>query len=327
MKDLGLGQLFSRYSLYFALIVAWVAMLGSLYFSEVLGYVPCALCWYQRILMYPLAVIIAVGLVRMDSQLPYYILPFTLLGQGVATYHYLIQKTQIFGAPTACRSGIPCTSVWINWLGFITIPFLAMTAFFLITIFTLVALTAGQPEEDERQSAPLWQVAAIIIVIALIFGGMAQMRGQTPTLSLTEVAGGDQTPITQPIPITEADSSIAAAPNETVADDSAGNPANDPAEDPAVVATGQQLYAETCTVCHGPNAEGVANLGPSLLESEVLFDRDDAEALAFIRAGVSTTDPNNTTGLVMPPSGGRPDYSDEQILAVVAYLRSLTSAQ
>ena len=60
-----------RTSLYMALLAAWVAMLGSLYFSEIAHYVPCVLCWYQRILMYPLALILAIGLLRRDRQLPF----------------------------------------------------------------------------------------------------------------------------------------------------------------------------------------------------------------------------------------------------------------
>ncbi|RME55719.1 MAG: disulfide bond formation protein B, partial [Caldilineae bacterium] len=64
------------FALYIALIAAWTAMLGSLYFSEVRGFVPCELCWYQRILMYPLAGVIALGILRRDSQLPFLVLPF-----------------------------------------------------------------------------------------------------------------------------------------------------------------------------------------------------------------------------------------------------------
>ena len=72
----------NRNSMYIALVAAWIAMCGSLYFSEVAGYVPCLLCWYQRILMYPLALFIAIGLLRRDWQLPYYVLPFSVFGLG-----------------------------------------------------------------------------------------------------------------------------------------------------------------------------------------------------------------------------------------------------
>lgn len=317
MKDLGIGQFIYRNSLFLALAAAWTATLGSLYFSEVLGYVPCTLCWYQRILMYPLSIIIAVGLVRMDTQLAYYILPFSLFGQAISTYHYLLQKTTIFGAPTACSSSVPCTTAWINWMGFITIPFLAMSAFFFITILTLIAITSGQPEYNEKKSGPLWQVAGVIIVIVLIFVGMAQTRRSARALSLSELEGGDQTPITAPIPIDEAN-------GQSSDGSAAGNVTVD--ANPAVLATGEKHFAESCAVCHGPDAAGAVNLGPSLVESDVILNTSEAEALAFIRQGVMLTDPSNTTGLVMPPSGGRPDYSDDEILAIIAYLRSLAAA-
>ena len=109
-----------KYSLYGALIAAWVAMLGSLYLSEVRGYVPCLLCWYQRGLMYPLALILAGGLLLRTRWLPYVVLPISLFGIGLSSYHYLLQKTMIFSA-SPCGDGAPCTTIWINWLGFVTI--------------------------------------------------------------------------------------------------------------------------------------------------------------------------------------------------------------
>ncbi|MCO6451049.1 MAG: disulfide bond formation protein B [Caldilineales bacterium] len=141
-----------RLSLYIALIAAWTAMLGSLYFSEVAGFIPCTLCWYQRILMYPLSVIILVGILRKDDGLPLYVLPFSVFGIFVSSYHYLLQKTDLFeGGIKACSSGVPCSGIWINWLGFITIPFLALTAFLIITIAMVVFLTGSHDEEIEDE--------------------------------------------------------------------------------------------------------------------------------------------------------------------------------
>lgn len=120
-----------------AMTVAWVAMLGSLYYSEIVGFVPCELCWYQRILMYPLALITLIGVIRHDDYLPGYVLPFSLLGMGVSTYHYLIQRG-LFGQPGACTVGVPCNLRYVNYAGFVTIPFLALTAFVLITALMLV---------------------------------------------------------------------------------------------------------------------------------------------------------------------------------------------
>jgi disulfide bond formation protein DsbB len=125
-----------QYGALLACIVAAVATLGSLYFSEVAGFVPCTLCWYQRILMYPLTVIALVGFIKADEYLPSYVLPLSILGMGISGYHYLLQLGT-FGNPTACAIGIPCTLRYVNLAGFITIPFMAFTAFTLITAVML----------------------------------------------------------------------------------------------------------------------------------------------------------------------------------------------
>lgn len=112
-----------------------VATLGSLFFSEVMGFVPCELCWFQRILMYPLVIIYGVAIVKKDwaTALPGLIL--SGIGMCVSGYHYLIQKTSLFSSAGESCGLIPCTTEYINYFGFITIPFLALTAF--IIIFTL----------------------------------------------------------------------------------------------------------------------------------------------------------------------------------------------
>ncbi len=157
------------YALYFALLVAWVATLGSLYFSEVRGYAPCTWCWYQRILMYPMALILPVGLLRRDAQLPYYTLAFSLLGMTASTYHYLLQKTTWFSAGTFCTGGVPCNLAYINWFGFITIPFLALIAFTLILFASAIALTARRPLWDEEATTPWLPVLAVIVAALLVF--------------------------------------------------------------------------------------------------------------------------------------------------------------
>lgn len=146
----------SRIPLYLAVLVAWVAMLGSLYFSEIAGFVPCKLCWYQRILMYPLALILPIAALRRDDGVPTYVLPFSVTGIFVSTYHYLLQKTDIFPESTVCAGGVPCNIDYINWLGFITIPFLALTAFVLISLLMVILYalrTSIEPESDETTVA------------------------------------------------------------------------------------------------------------------------------------------------------------------------------
>ncbi|NOX60636.1 MAG: disulfide bond formation protein B [Chloroflexi bacterium] len=142
-----------RISLIIALIAAWVATLGSLYFSEVLKFIPCTLCWYQRILMYPLALIILVAALRRDRGVPAYVLPFSIFGIFVSSYHYLLQKTDLFQKGAVCTSNIPCTATWINWFGFITIPFLALTAFIIITLAMFVFITESQYAEALEEDA------------------------------------------------------------------------------------------------------------------------------------------------------------------------------
>ncbi|WP_020619272.1 disulfide oxidoreductase [Paenibacillus daejeonensis] len=126
------------YYLYAAWLVAVVATLGSLYFSEIRGFIPCELCWYQRILMYPLSLILGVAAFVDDDKCKKYVLPLAALGAVVSTYHYFKQKLPWLDAIQPCTQGVPCNVQYINWFGFITIPFLAGTAFILITILMIL---------------------------------------------------------------------------------------------------------------------------------------------------------------------------------------------
>lgn len=127
--------------LYGAWLVAIVATAGSLYFSEVRSFVPCTLCWWQRIFMYPLVVVLGVATFRQDAAVWRTALPLSVVGLGTSTYHYLIQKVPGFAPPASCAIGVPCSAQYINWFGFVTIPLLAGVAFALITAFlTVLAL-------------------------------------------------------------------------------------------------------------------------------------------------------------------------------------------
>lgn len=120
--------------LYFAWLVSVVATLGSLYFSEIKGFIPCDLCWFQRIFMYPLVVILGIGTFQSDISVKKFVLPLSIVGGSISLFHYLEQKVPGFGGIRPCVSGVPCSAEYINWFGFVTIPFLALTAFTLITI-------------------------------------------------------------------------------------------------------------------------------------------------------------------------------------------------
>lgn len=129
----------NKTQLYFsAWIVSIVALLGSLYFSEVKHFIPCEMCWYQRILMYPLVIIL--GFASLSGQYIFkaLVMCFSVIGLCFSVFHYMEQKVPGFASIKPCTSGVPCSSMYINWFGFITIPFLAATAFLIITILMLL---------------------------------------------------------------------------------------------------------------------------------------------------------------------------------------------
>lgn len=120
------------------LFIAWaasiLAMFSGLYFSEIRQYEPCELCWYQRIIMYPFAVILGLAVVKKDYRISLYTMLLSAIGGGISIYHYSIQKISFMADRAASCGRVPCTGQYINWLGFVTIPFLALTAFIIIFI-------------------------------------------------------------------------------------------------------------------------------------------------------------------------------------------------
>lgn len=95
----------------------------------------------------------------------------------------------------------------------------------------------------------------------------------------------------------------------------------------ANTASGQQLFVNSCSTCHGPAGEGITGLGKPLTSSSFIAAMSDAELLAFIKNGRSVDDPLNTTGIAMPPKGGNPALTDEQLQAIVAHLRSIQTTK
>ncbi|HQU81702.1 MAG TPA: disulfide oxidoreductase [Pyrinomonadaceae bacterium] len=122
---------------YLAWFIALVAMVGSLFFSEVMQLPPCVLCWYQRIAMYPLVLIIGIGIISRDGRMKNYALPLCFIGLMISIYHNLLYYGILPESITPCTQGISCTSQQIEWLGFITIPLMALTAFVSIALCLL----------------------------------------------------------------------------------------------------------------------------------------------------------------------------------------------
>jgi len=126
--------------LFLAWAVSVIAMFGSLYFSEIRQYEPCELCWYQRILMYPMALLLGIAIVKKDFRIVLYSTWLSAIGMAVSAYHYSLQKLSFMAESAPSCGRIPCTGQYINWLGFITIPFLAFIAFALIFACSIILL-------------------------------------------------------------------------------------------------------------------------------------------------------------------------------------------
>ncbi|HRZ30330.1 MAG TPA: disulfide bond formation protein B [Candidatus Paceibacterota bacterium] len=123
-----------QYVIYFVYAQIWAGFFGSLYFSEVLKLPPCVLCTVQRLLLYPLIIVLSVGIWRRDEDLPWYVLPFSILGIIVAGYHNLIYYHIIPESLTPCTVQLPCTVRDFTLWGVISIPTMSLVAFILITI-------------------------------------------------------------------------------------------------------------------------------------------------------------------------------------------------
>ncbi|HUC20296.1 MAG TPA: disulfide oxidoreductase [Candidatus Polarisedimenticolaceae bacterium] len=129
-----------HYSVYLGFAMALVATLSSLYLSNVMALPPCVLCWYQRIAMYPLVIILGVGILRRERAVYQYVLPLAAIGWLIALYHSLLQWKIIPDALAPCVQGISCTTVQINLLGFITIPFMSLIAFSIIIASMIILI-------------------------------------------------------------------------------------------------------------------------------------------------------------------------------------------
>jgi disulfide bond formation protein DsbB len=127
-----------------SLLLSWLAAVSatvsSLYLSEVLHFIPCTLCWYQRIFMYPLAIILGIAFYRNDRAIYRYTLPISIIGMIISGYHVLLQKVPYLQQFEMCKTGVPCSKDYLNLLGFITIPMMAFTAFTIITVCLVILL-------------------------------------------------------------------------------------------------------------------------------------------------------------------------------------------
>ena len=131
-------------ALWLAWIVALTCMLGSLYLSEVANFIPCKLCWYQRIAMYPLVVLLLVAAIKHSREIARATLPLIAIGATISTYHYLIERFPSMASGASCDPFAPCTVVWIWRFHYLSIPGMALSGFLLIAALILVVPRADQ---------------------------------------------------------------------------------------------------------------------------------------------------------------------------------------
>ena len=127
------GALLGTKAIWLAWLVAFVATIGSLVYSEIIHFPPCRLCWFQRIAMYPMAIVLLVAAIRREFQAKYYALPLALIGLGISIYHYILQRVPNLESG-ACDPSNPCSAVFVDIFGFISIPFMAGAGFILIAV-------------------------------------------------------------------------------------------------------------------------------------------------------------------------------------------------
>ena len=132
-----------------ALPLAWVIALvttaGSLYYSKVQGYVPCELCWYQRICLYPWSVVLGIAAWRRDSAIKIYAVPVLCIGIVISAYHSWIQWFPPSTGTSFCTADAPCTTKFVNEFSFVTLPFMALSA----AVFMVALLLASTPSDIE----------------------------------------------------------------------------------------------------------------------------------------------------------------------------------
>ena len=136
-------------AIWLAFLVALTATLGSLYLSEVAHFIPCVLCWYQRIAMYPLVPILLIAAWKGDAGIWRYTVPVAAIGAAISIYHYQLERFPN-QASVSCSAEAPCTVVWIWRFHLISIPFMALSGFALIVALLLVARSASRVDTDDE---------------------------------------------------------------------------------------------------------------------------------------------------------------------------------
>jgi disulfide bond formation protein DsbB len=145
-----------RVALPLAWVIALVTTLGSLYYSKVQGYLPCELCWYQRICLYPWSVILGIAAWRRDAAIKIYAIPVLCIGVVISLYHSWIQWFPPSSGTSFCSVDAPCTTKFVNEFDFVTLPFMALSA----AVLMIALLLASDPSERDNEITEEVEVSA-----------------------------------------------------------------------------------------------------------------------------------------------------------------------
>ena len=294
--EAGVSSLTARWSppavVYLGLLAAWIATAGSLYFSEVIGWIPCTWCWYQRIAMYPAAVMMTAGIARRDRNILFYTLLLAVPGALASLWHIGIQKVPAITLNYVCKGSVPCSSdpLWQLELfpQWVTIPMLALVAFVIIIGATATALIQSRrashiADRDAVEGLPPVVFAlAIAVGIALLFGVSGAVVVARDRPSAADILNATPTPVL--------------APNST---------------------DGAQLFAVYCAGCHVAQGGGLKNL-----RANFVAPRSEAELAEFVKAGRAATALDNFSGQEMPKRGGQVFLTEQQLLVLAQYVKA-----
>ena len=137
--------------LYMAWAISFISTIGSLFLSQFMNLPPCNLCWYQRILMFPLVIILGVGYSLEDRNINLYSVPFVLLGLVISIYHNLLYYKWITPAITPCSSGVSCTERQLELFGFLSIPLMSLMSFLILLICLLLHQNILKKEKQSNE--------------------------------------------------------------------------------------------------------------------------------------------------------------------------------
>lgn len=195
----------------------------------------------------------------------------------------------------------------------------------IISVLVLVGLMQSRPDGVNRGSVVVW-VAQTSTPTPIPTSTPIPTATPTPLPTNTPVPTATSTPrpTSTPLPTLTPISPVSSNLTPTAVAQADGTGGGSSTYDPALVAKGERLFV-ACGACHGANAKGIPNLGKDLTASEFLAGLSDADLLTFIKTGRPIWDPLNTTGIDMPPKGGNPALSDDDILAIIAFIRSLST--